>query len=92
MSKIHHELLETTALAEPDFLTQCLCGAMRIFLTATALLALITVSLLPFVLLRHYYSAGIALLVYLACTIVIGSVCIAETVIKIYKIWPLNCR
>ena len=88
MSKIHQGLPETTDLAEPDFLTQALGEDRRIFPKAMTLLALITVSLLLFVLLCHYFSIGIALLVYLACTIVIGSVLIAETVIKIHKIRP----
>ncbi len=86
MSKIHHGLPETTDLAEPDFLPQALGGDRRIFPKAMTLLALITVSLLLFVMLCHCFSIGIALLVYLACTIVIGSVFIAETVIKIHKI------
>ena len=85
MSNTHYYLPETTGLAEPAFLTQALYGAMRIFLKAMALLALITVSLLPFVLLRHYFSTAITLLDYLVCTIVIGSVFIAETVMGLYK-------
>lgn len=86
MSKIHQGWPETTDLAEPDFLPQALCGGMRIFPKAMTLLALITVSLLLFVMLGQCFSIGIALLVYLVCTIVIGSVFIAETVIKIHNI------